>query len=239
MAEIKHVLILANSIRAQKRCIAGKELIPNGEGGYYFGPWIRFTDPSVQDGAVSDQSTICPGHGFIKVFDIVKIIFRGKCNNPDHPEDWWFEPDQKWEFVGRGDVAWFPQLVDSPASLWHEGMDNDAVQSGFVRHMGANAATLFLIKAPAQWNFNYRKEWNSFTHKYDKRRRLSFDYAGKHHIFSVTDPSFTARHRVYENMTDQNQTVTVANPAGAYFCLSLTPEFNGKHYKIGATIFEP
>lgn len=155
--ETKHILILANSIRRGKKCIAGKELIPKKGGGYTIGPWIRMAHPNDPDGAVPEQSTDCPRHGFARVLDIVKITFRGRCNDPDHPEDWWFDPFRKWEFVVHGGPSWLRHVVDKPVSLWHDGEDA-SVQHGYVRRMGADAATLYLIKAPAEWSFIYWKE---------------------------------------------------------------------------------
>lgn len=233
--ETKHILILANSIRRGKKCVAGKELIPKTGGGYTIGAWIRMAHPNDPDGAVPEQSTDCPIHGFAKVLDIVKITFRGKCDDPDHPEDWWFDPFQKWEFVVHGGPAWLRHVVDNPASLWCDGTDA-SVQHGYVRRMGAEAATLYLIKAPAEWSFIYWKEVKNAEIK--QRRRLRFAYGPHHHEFSVTDPQFTIRHNIQDKMAEEVQTLQIPNPTGAYFCLSLTPEFNGKHYKIGATIFE-
>lgn len=236
MLETKHILILANSIRSGKKCVAGKELIPKKGGGYAIGSWIRMADPNELDGAVSEESTNCRGHGFAKVLDIVKVTFRKRCNDPDHPEDWWFEPSEQWEFVAHGGTGWLRHVADTPPNLWHEGIDDDRVPAGFVRGMGTAAATLYLIKAPAEWSFSYWKE--NKNGEFKQRRRLSFPYGPHNHEFSVTDPQFTIRYKVFEKMTEQVQTLEVPNPAGAYFCLSLTLEFNGNHYKIGATIFE-
>ena len=73
-------------------------------------------------------------------------------------------------------------------------------------------------------------------------RRLEFTYAGVRHDFSVTDTAFTNRHAVFDKMQMYNhQTLPVPNPAGAFFCLSLTklsPKFSREHYKICATLFE-
>jgi len=234
----KNILILANSIRAKNRCIAGKELIPTSSGKYTIGSWIRITDPTTPDGAVADESALCPGHGFPRVFDILRIPLRAKCGFEEHPEDWWLEPGKKWEFVKHGNSGMLPQLADHPTALWNEGNESDSVPAGHVHRMGKKAATLYLIKAPRQWTFTYWKEWNQVAGKDTKRRRLSFKFAGTDHDFSVTDPIFTLRYRVYDKITDQPQTLIVPRPEDAYFCLSLTKEMNRRHYKICATILE-
>jgi hypothetical protein len=53
MSQTKHLVILANSIRAKKYCIAGKEVFPKKEGEVDIGPWIRLADPTDPHGAVS------------------------------------------------------------------------------------------------------------------------------------------------------------------------------------------
>jgi hypothetical protein len=102
-------------------------------------------------------------------------------------------------------------------------------------------ASLYLIKAPPGWTFQYFKEWNQHKGYDKKRRRLQFSFAGNYHDLSVTDPEFDLRFKL-PGATSQwpsiPKTLTVPNPAGCYFCLSLTPELNRKHYKICATIFE-
>jgi hypothetical protein len=117
MAETKHLVILANSIRARKRCVAGKQLTPTQNNSYDVGPWIRLTDPRSQDGAVPDQSMLCPNHGFARVLEVVKVQFRSHCGKADHPEDWWYDPDKSWEFVERGDLTALPKLADIPETL--------------------------------------------------------------------------------------------------------------------------
>src|ERR1700728_4918115 len=99
MPEIKHVLILANSPRAGKHCVAGKVATPLASGKFNFGEqWIRLTDPRDPEGAVPYASTIYQGRGSVRPLHVVKVSLRGHCGDPDHPEDWYFEPDLRWEF---------------------------------------------------------------------------------------------------------------------------------------------
>jgi len=242
VAEEKHIIILANSARSGKHCVAGKELIPDGKGRYDIGPWIRLTDPRESDGAVPAASTRYQSGGFARTFDVAKVPLQGHCEDADHPEDWFFEPTKPWTFVERGDPTVLPTLADNPKTVWHEGYEDKSVPAGYVRRMSANPATLYLIKAPVGWAFNYWKEWNSFLGRNKTVRQLLFTYANQSHEFSVTDTAFTSRHNIYNKATETQQTITARKPSEVFFCLSLTrltpPDFNRTHYKICATIFE-
>jgi hypothetical protein len=133
-----------------------------------------------------------------------------------------------------------PALADGPESLWHWA-EPEAVVAGYIRTMPPPPASLYLIKAPAQWALRYFKEWYHYNGYDRKRRRLELTFARQYHEFSVTDPDFDRRFELpgaTSRWPDVPETLTVPNPAGCYFCLSLTPELNGKHYKICATIFE-
>jgi putative nucleic acid modification protein with dual OB domain len=244
MPEVKHILILANSARAGKHCVAGKVVSPldNGE----FRPqnqWIRLNCSTDDDGAVPYATTICRNHGLVKPLDIIKVTLEAPCNNPDHPEDWHYDHTQPWQFVSRTDPSWLPKLADSPATIWNAGGDEKSVPAGHVRKMGARAATLYLIKSPPVWTFTFWKEPNPFEPNHKTFRRLGFTYAGIRQDFSVTDTDFTDRHHVFDKMQlNHPQTLALPNPEKAFFCLSLTkltPTFNRAHYKICATIFEP
>jgi len=70
------------------------------------------------------------------------------------------------------------------------------------------------------------------------RRRLSLSFAGCYHEFDITDPEFTRRYKMPETAVSHPHQRFDLN-APFFVCLSLTKPFNGKHYKIAATIFEP
>ena len=244
MPETKHVLILANSVRSKKHCVAGKIAAPRADGNYDIGPgWVRLTDPRVPDGAVPYASTICPGKGSVRPLQIIKVALQGSCNDANHPEDWNFDPAQTWTFENSITFETLHIVADAPPGLWHDGSADNSVPAGYVPKMQTPAATLYLIKAPPGWSFSFWKEWNSFEQRSDVKRKLSFTYAGEYHEFSVTDKAFTNRHNIYNRATETHQSLVVPNPDNVYFCLSLTrltpPDFDRKHYKICATVFEP
>ena len=77
MAETKYILVLANSARAGKYCVAGKIATPRDDGTFdILQQWVRLTDPQNAEGAVPYAATICPGHGQIHPLDIEHFLFR-------------------------------------------------------------------------------------------------------------------------------------------------------------------
>jgi hypothetical protein len=244
MSETKYILVLANSARVGKHCVAGKVATAFEGTNFDIGKdWIRLTDPrDKEEGAVPYTNTICPGHGSVRRLDLVKVTLQDRCNDADHPEDWHFDPASPWEYVATANSSCLSDIADAPPQLWHYTDDSKSVPAGYVRAMGAAAATLYLIKAPSGWTFTHWKEDNQFVQMPKTFRRLEFKYASTHHDFSVTDTAFTSRHKIFDKMQMYNhQTLPVPNPAGAFFCISLTklsPKFSRYHYKICATLFE-
>lgn len=244
MAETKHILILANSERGGGRCVAGKVAVPRPDGSFDVRPeWIRLTNPgATRGGAVPYLHTLCrPNRTAVRPLDVVTVSISGHCNNPDHPEDWFYDPTSPWQWIASAAFADLAAIADSPPSLWHQA-ESDAVPAGYIRTMPPPPASLYLIKAPATWDFKYYKEWNNFKGYDKKRRRLHLTFAGRFHDFAVTDPEFDRRFKLPDAASkwpSTPQALPVPSPADCYFCLSLTPEFNQRHYKICATTFEP
>lgn len=244
MPKEKYIIILANSVRAQKHCVAGKEVYLKGGNKFDVGDWVRFADPEDSQGAVSYANTVCElKRRPVRPLDIVKVSFTRSCGNPDHPEDHFFDPSKHWQIVGNATHENLSELQDTPQALWHDGAEAKSVPAGFVAKM-KNAASLYLIKAPRNWSFAFWKQQipdadNSNQMKTKQHRELSFQFNKCHHEFSVTDPEFTKRHKIYDLMVGTPKTLKVKDPSNVFFCLSLTPEFRKRHYKIGATIFEP
>ena len=239
-------MILANSVRAKKYCVAGKEVFPKGNAEYDVGKWIRFADPKDAQGAVSYASTVCELKGLtraVRPLDIVKATFTEPCGNLDHPEDFFFDSSKRWQVVGSATHEQLPDLQDTPETLWHDGGKSSSVPAGYVRNMGNAAASLYLVKAPKGWSFTFWKAQvpdynNPGQMKLKYHRELSFQFGKRYHEFSVTDPEFTKRHRIYDRMTDSPQLLKGLDSTDVFFCLSLTPELNKQQYKIAATVFE-
>jgi hypothetical protein len=226
------MVILANSVRRGQRCVAGKEV---GRGLFWWkpGPWIRLIDPGTKGGEVRIENTYCEGGGHARVLDVVDVPVSGPAGHPDHPEDWFLLSDTPWTRIERMTRAELGALADSPEELWFDGDNPRAVPAGYVEGMPA-PATLYLIgdaeECVTRW-------WSENREGEEKvRRRLYLKHHGRAHEFDITDPSFTRRHALFETAKQEKQSLALKTPL--LLCLSLTRPWQGKQYKIAATIFE-
>jgi hypothetical protein len=238
MSASKAIVILANSVRSGHRCVAGKELIRNGDS-WDVGPWIRITDPGTKDGSVRYELTRCRGGQEVQVLDVVEVPMQKPVGDEDHPEDWFVDTSQRWTHLTRLDVHELLRKCDNPIDLWRDGGDGRSVPEGYVRKMG-EPSTLFLIENPLNARVSFWKERGTRGRDSDTiekiRMRLCCTYGGVTHTFDITDPIFTERYHLFDRAEAREQTMRLENPL--HLCVSLTRPWNGRQYKIAATIFE-
>jgi hypothetical protein len=240
MSASKAIVILANSVRSGHRCVAGKELIRDGDA-WEVGPWIRLTDPGTKDGSVRYELTRCRGGEEIGVLDVVEVSMQGPVGHEDHPEDWFVDTSQRWTHLSKLPIKELSRLGDTPRDLWRTANDPRSVPAGYVQQMG-EPSTLFLIENPLNARVSFWKEKGASVRDSDDtvektRLRLSCTYGGVNHMFDITDPSFTERYHLFDRAETKEQTMRLDSPL--HLCVSLTRPWNGRQYKIAATIFEP
>ncbi len=119
--------------------------------------------------------------------------------------------DIEWIQQYNIDVSEIRLYLDSPDTLWGDGYAVDAamVKSGLL----SIEQSLYLIEVLGLTL--YKNEAN--------KRRVAFSYNGKKYDFPVTDPNFDA---LLSGQIEHH----------GYICVSLGEEYNGRHYKIAATI---
>ena len=239
MSATKAIVILANSIRSGHRCVAGKELIRDG-GDWIVGSWIRLTDPGTKDGSVRYELTRCRGGEEIGVLDVVEVPMQKHLDHEDHPEDWFVDTSQRWTHLSRLPHQELSRLSDAPIDLWRDGGDGRSVPDGYVAKMG-EPGTLFLIENPLNPRVTWWREKGTTGRNSDDtvektRIRLACTYGGVSHAFDITDPHFTEKFHLFERAETKEQTMRLESPL--HICVSLTRPWNGRQYKIAATIFE-
>ena len=241
MSETKHILILANSKRPKGFCVAGKIATPLANGQFGINnQWIRLIDPRNPDEGVPYGITICRGRQ-IRPLDVVVVVTTASCENSDHPEDCFFDPSQPWQKVAQLEKTCLPQVADCPTKLWHDGAATNAVAAGYVSRMQKPASSIYLVQAAWNMNFCFYKtmvsDFQTGQPKMKYIRDLSFHHAGIYHEFSVTDPIFMKP--IWNRMTEMPQNMIIQGTTNHFLCLSLGLSYHGRHYKIGATIFQP
>jgi hypothetical protein len=233
-AQTKTILVLANSIKKYpSRCVAGIEMM-RVEGGYNFGSWIRPVDPSQNEGALPLSRTVVNNQP-VEPLQVVKMIFAGPSNDPNHPEDWNLQPNTQWEFLGQYDNSILAKLPDQTGDLWGAGsIAKKRIPTGTANN------TLRLIKPKGNVYVEAFHETDWYTQKDKFRKVLTIPCQCVHHSFSITDPRFEERHGLLPGKVKKDERLKFElKPEGLFVIASLTPPLGGYQYKIAATIIEP
>ncbi|HXQ27554.1 MAG TPA: hypothetical protein VN822_14200 [Candidatus Acidoferrales bacterium] len=221
MAYVKRIVCLANSYKPPNgRCIAGKEVLADGYGG-----WIRpVSGRSTAEVSFSEyryEDNTSP-----KLLDIVDVPLLN-ADPRHHQVENHVIAAARW--VKRGELPWdeLEQLRDRPASLWINSGHTNAGHYDCISH--AEAATvqdsLLLIRVD---DFVVEIGRNHWTGR--KSYRGKFEYNGVHHNLSVTDPivrdAFAAKEEADYPLKD------------VYVCVSLTEpyEHDDRCHKLVAAI---
>lgn len=226
----KQILILANSIKRQQRCVAGRELLGSEGGTPRIGGWVRPIDPSQPEGAIPSW-TACVGSQSLAPFDVVEVPLAGSANDPFHPEDWTIVPGIPWRRLGRLGKEVLEEIPGESGDLWGLGSAESRRVLPNCRH-----STLRLLKGAeriraAAWKMER-------AGREAVRSMLYFTKGGVEHQFTIDDPRFGSRHQVAAAVKADGRWTIELNPAKTVVVASLTLPFNGFHYKVAATIIE-
>ncbi len=112
----KRVIVLANSIKRQARCIAGREVISEG-GGTRIGLWVRSVSGENEGELLSHHYTLSDGV-LTGVLDIVDIPLIQPKDEPGQPENWLLDEEGIWSKVEEYGADQVHQLEETPTDLW-------------------------------------------------------------------------------------------------------------------------
>ena len=230
----KILLVLANSIKKYpNRCVAGLEMIPVGDG-YNFGRWIRPIDPSTSEGEIPYQRTLVGGSP-VAPLHCVKIAVDGSDGNPQHPEDWRLTPKVEFKSIGVYEHSILGGLADEAGDLW-------GIASADSRKVPAGTAsdTLRLVKPKAPVPVEILYEYDSWKDKDVLKKYIFISAGGVAHRLTITDPFFEDRHNISPRSVSKSSPMKFSlAPDSLVVIVSLTPSYNGFHYKVAAAIIEP
>jgi hypothetical protein len=164
------------------------------------------------------------------VLDVIDIHLLKPAKVAGQPEDWLIAPDYTWNYRGTLPKEELSKAIETPPNLWLEYPKNpfypDRVSPEYVKKH--NLPSLYLIKVSHLQIVIEERQCQ-------KKRRAKFNYCGISYNLSLTDPEMQTR--FFPNFPHV-PTGTVANgPApDSILCVSLAPEWNGKHYKLIAAV---
>lgn len=231
--EHKRIIVLANSIKRNGRCVAGREI---GEKDGNTRNWLRPISDEVE-GALMPQHMVINNGRQLEVLDIVDVPLTSNANDPCHPEDWGVA-NQAWQHVNAFDLDNLLSLEEAPHDLWLEDRSHtDRVTCGFLQRR-EHHQSLYLIR-PRNLHIRLWKEFNEYKGYNQKKTRALFNYRNVDYNLSLTDPAVIARHYLtFPDVGELPNEFSFPCADKCLVCVSLTPVLNGYHYKVVATILE-
>ena len=224
MPYVKRIVCLANSYKTGGTCIAGKEVLRHGHGG-----WVRPVSgrPTAEvwpsESRFEDYSTP-------KLLDIVDVPLLNPAPQHHQTENHVLDSAKRWSKVGELPWNALTQLLDHPDSLW---INSDRTNTGAFNCISqAEAATqhdsLALVRPD---NFAVEVGSSTWDGRTKKTYRGNFRYNGTYHSLSLTDPvarnAFAGKDAGDYPLND------------VYICVSLTEPFaeDGRCHKLVAGVF--
>ena len=140
---LKRIVCLANSRRNNGRCVAGKELLPDGRPG----PWLR--PVSNRDGEeVAEPERQYADGSEPRLLDIVELPVLDAIPSAYQSENRRLDPSRRW--AKTGGIGWndLPEWIDPDAPLWTDGHSSAAGRNDRipVADAGRHTDSLRLIK---------------------------------------------------------------------------------------------
>lgn len=230
----KMVFILANSFKHHPmRCIAGREVIQDEKGQVRWGGWIRPVTNHDEGALRLDECWYSDGSN-PKPLDVADIHLGAAENDQIQPENWFIDPNHRWEKVGERAVSVAAQVAEQPGDLWLEhGQKTDRVSPDFLGRI-ARRQSLCLIRPES---LHLKIETKTWEGQRKKRVRGILRYRGQMYDLGLTDPLIEHKYCPdFHNAADG--VIRLKHDDQNLVCVSLTPLFQGLHYKVIAAILE-
>jgi len=223
MGTVRRIVCLANSRKVSGRCIAGREILPEGTG-----DWIRPVSAR-PSGEISEEERRYEDGTSAQVLDVIDIPLLGPASGRNQAENFLIDPKASWTRVGVVPRSGLVPILDRPEALWKNG---NASREGENDRVLIDAGTtpgksLYLI-SPEQLILHVVSDGVGVI-KLRRRVRASFLSRGTRYNLVVTDPRVEA--------------IFLAKAEGAYplgsvfVCVSLSEAYaDGYSYKLVASI---
>jgi len=234
MPHWKRIVILANSIKRKKRCVAGKEISWDSKQ-YHISGWIRPIDQNEAEGAVAPQVMQYEDGTYPQILDVAYVPVLANAGDENHPEDWIIDTSRRWQRLCQFPANDVPQLCDEGIEMWHYPDQPNRVPGGYVSKM-TKPVSLMLVKPPAGWSVSFYKELNRNLIM-ETKAHLKLKLNPHDHVFSVNDPLLYTHFAHPVNTQAEGELIAQFHqPEDLYFTLSLTPPHYCWHYKILAAV---
>ena len=217
---VKRLVCLANSRKTGGYCVAGKEILENGQ----IGRWIRPVSNREKEEVSWIEQRYEDGNTpqLLDVIDVPVLSYRPKDYQR---ENWLLDPQYRWKKVRSISASELLQLPDSVGPLWVNGYSasngqNDQVPRSLVTHVDNSLRLIKVDELEISVYDDFRRQV-----------RGSFSHCGEDYTFSVTDPVYW---REYRQRPDGNYSI-----GGCFLTVSLGDMWGEFAYKLIAAIIKP
>ncbi|MEX2216609.1 MAG: hypothetical protein WD768_21020 [Phycisphaeraceae bacterium] len=237
---VKRLVILANSIKNQKRCVAGREVWYSPASGHRLGAWVRPVG-EVGKGELALEHSAMPDGSQPAVLDIIEVPLLEHAGDLTQPENWRLCPVRAWKKITSVPPVPLAILQERPNDLWHDwSQSTDRIAAEKVAAVGPSES-LFLIR-PRHFRLvaSTKGEGPKGEPREHRRRRAVFEYGRSRYNLAVTDPTVDARYFTpFPTVRERVRKVSLPCGDECLLCVSRTPVFDdGNHYKIVATVID-
>ncbi len=214
MACIRTMVILANSIKHKRYCVAGKD-IRTGE-------WIRPVATANGEGLSKDCIAVENPYGtfMAKPLQIVEMDLGRHVPLVTQPENY-LADGRRWRQRYTCERSRLQIIADTPDHLWMYAAESYRFPRGVLKRVKKHQS-LYLVFVEA---VEFRVSANTYGRK---RILASFIYNGQRYQMSVTDPRY-ASYFSYDIGYEWQE-------HGRYLCLSQTDDYHGYCYKVVAAV---
>lgn len=211
----KTIVCLAKSYKHSNFCVAGKEILPNGD----IGAWIRPVHPLYDSVPAQDFP--------YKVGDIISLDLACRQKDSWQRENHVLAERINARHEGRASRVDLTRYVDTPATIWGVGESsgegvNDRVPEDQARRFDHTLLFIFL-KRIVIWQ--KQASWNDST-----KLRLNFIHKQNKYSIAITDPLVLEK---YNSRLNSNESAQLTD---CYITMSLGLPFHGNCYKLAASI---
>lgn len=224
MAYVKRMVCLANSYKTNGLCIAGRELLANG-----FGGWIR--PVSIRPTAeVSFMEYSYQNNRSPRILDIIDVPLLNPLPKQHQTENHLIDPSKPWVKVGELQWQQLVQIREQPPTLWiNSGQTRDGSRFNCISQPEAATQNYSLVLIRPE-NFVVKVGSSTWEGRTKRTYHGGFTYNGIQYILRSTDPAvrsaFSGRDEGDYPMND------------VYLCVSLTEAYaeDGRCHKLVAAV---
>lgn len=237
----KTIFVLAKSVKHYpNNCVAGIELIPNpSDSDYKIGSWISPVSHHGR-GELSPEERRVSEYREVRLLNIVRIPLRLQTRDVSQPENWLLDGKIWSDLSNEISQPSLFELLERPTDLWmsiESPEQTDRITKSEVLRRKPRQS-LYLIR-PQSLTCRAWREYNPVRKQQRLQRRADFDYGQHKYSLSITDPLYWDKHfDPVPQLGEPPRIITYPEHKIPILCVSLTPVYNGYHYKIVATIFE-